>query len=88
MLIMKFPIDTPLKQMRSILKSIFIEFVPNQDISFITRLDKQRDHFLHIKRMFQKTQRRCKSIRDGVMVAVRKCKQYFTPILLPESILS
>jgi transposase len=42
----------------------------------------------HIKRMFQKTQRRCESIRNGVMVAVRKCKQYFTPILLPESILS
>jgi transposase len=41
-----------------------------------------------IKRMFQKNQRSVDTIQEGVRVAVRKCKMYFKPIFLPNSILS
>ena len=42
----------------------------------------------HIKRMFQKLQWYCKSIAEWVRLSVKKSKQYFTPIKLPNSILS
>lgn len=42
----------------------------------------------HIKRMFQKLQWYCKSIKEWVKLAIQKSKQYYTPINLPLSILS